>query len=564
MNVNVLNLMSSVNVQAPKVQSSPSNSSSENNNFSSFVKSSSSDSNKVQDNKITIDKSSNEAVDNHTNVNTNKDTVKIQSSNSNNSNKSNVDNGKNDDSKLETYLKEAGFTDEEIADIKEKIKNGSIDESSVFSLLSLLFGNNQDIQSKSNDFLNTVTKELSTEISSILKDKNSSGLSEGNYVQSKSSDSLNIATKELSTEISNILKDENSSGLSEGNSLQLILNQDVYKNVNDVLNSNMSSSVKNTLNKTLDKKLDFLVDILSTFDKSGQLTQKLSEKIADSIASKVSNLLTGSTLNETMDLKSQIYSELLQKLNPKLTNNLNLEKSVSGSDLFQIISQNRQMVENLDTIGNSLQNPSSNESSSDNTASDGKDTDILNKILGANGEDTKDSKISKAANFMTQFNNVKGENALVNADDIQNVNLNKATFDSDIIKTLKYMDLNNIKQLTVKISPKELGNITINLVMEDGKMKAVLTASNKDAYNLLNSNMQNLSNKLQNSDIKVQTFSLNLYHEDTTFFKNESNSNGNQNSGKNNKNFTVNNIQDEDVPENENDYYNDNNVNILA
>lgn len=219
------------------------------------------------------------------------------------------------------------------------------------------------------------------------------------------------------------------------------------------------------------------------------------------------------------------------------------------------------MIENLDTTGSSLQNSSNGNKNS--TGGNSKNTDILNKILGSDGEDTKDNKISKAVNFMTQFNNVKGGNILVNATEAQSLNLNKATFNSDMIKTLKYMDLNNVKQLTVKINPRELGDITINLVMEEGKMKAVLTASNKDAYNLLNSNMQDLSNKLQNNDIKVQSFSLNLYHEDTTFFKNGDNGRQNQDNEKRNRTLTVNSIQEEDAPE-KNDYYSDSNVNMLA
>ncbi|OAA83224.1 flagellar hook-length control protein FliK [Clostridium ljungdahlii] len=495
MNVNVSNVMSSINVQAPKVQSS---SSSENNSFASFVKSSSSDNSSKVDTKDTTYKASNESIDKSNNVSVEKNVTKIQSSDSNSENKNVIDNEQNDDSKMEAYLKKAGFTDEEISDIKQKIKDGSIDKNSVLSLLSLLYGNNQDIQSKSNDFLNTITKELDTEISNISKKQNS---------------------------------------------LQFGLNQDISSSTKDVLND----------------KLNFLVDILNKYDKSGQGAQEFSQKIADNIVSKLSQV--DSNGNDMSDLKSQIYAELLQKLNPKLADNLNLEKNVAGNNLFQIISQNRQMIKNLDATGSSLQNSSnSNENS---TGGNSKNTDILNKILGSDGEDTKDNKISKAVNFMTQFNNVKGDNILVNGENVENLNLNKATFNSDMIKTLKYMDLNNVKQLTVKINPKELGDITINLVMEEGKMKAVLTASNKDAYNLLNSNMQDLSNRLHNNNIKVQSFSLNLYHEDTTFFKNGNNGNQNQDNEKKNKNLAVNSIQEEDAPE-ENAYYSDSNVNMLA
>nr|WP_243159283.1 flagellar hook-length control protein FliK [Clostridium sp. cel8] len=126
------------------------------------------------------------------------------------------------------------------------------------------------------------------------------------------------------------------------------------------------------------------------------------------------------------------------------------------------------------------------------------------------------------------------------------------------------METNNIKDLTVKITPKELGDVTINLTMEDGKMKAVLTASNKNAYNIINSNLQDLSNKINNNDIKVQNFSLNLYQEDTTFFKDES-ERGQYREEKRRSNHTkIDSIQQDEIPISNSEYYSENNINMLA
>ena len=92
-----------------------------------------------------------------------------------------------------------------------------------------------------------------------------------------------------------------------------------------------------------------------------------------------------------------------------------------------------------------------------------------------------------------------------------------------MFKAMTYMDSNGIKDLTVKIMPKELGEVTIKLSMENGVMKANITASNKDAYNLLSSNIKDISDKLQDSNIKIQNFNIDVYNGDTTFFKDGSN-----------------------------------------
>ncbi|GEM_PF-4604412 len=96
--------------------------------------------------------------------------------------------------------------------------------------------------------------------------------------------------------------------------------------------------------------------------------------------------------------------------------------------------------------------------------------------------------------------------------------INKNNFVADIIKSVKYMELNEVKDLTVKVFPKELGEIVIKVVMDGAAMKAQLTTANKDTYNLLNSNMVELNQKLSESPIKIAEFNLNIYYGDTTFF----------------------------------------------
>nr|WP_301282252.1 flagellar hook-length control protein FliK [Clostridium sporogenes] len=124
------------------------------------------------------------------------------------------------------------------------------------------------------------------------------------------------------------------------------------------------------------------------------------------------------------------------------------------------------------------------------------------------------------------------------------------------------MELNNVKDLTVKIMPKELGEVFIKLTMEGGIMKANIGATTKEAYNLLNSNMQLIEDKLQNSGIKVQELSLNIYNEDTTFFKQGNEKGENSNPSKSNDKADLSSI--DEIQEEENISTIDGNVNILA
>lgn len=445
----------------------------------------------------TNDDSFNNMVKSSTNASNDNSNKKVDTSekcdtkikdNKNYSKPDNLNNIDNEDSKIEDYLKEAGFTDDEINDIKEKIDQHKIDKSSVHAVLSLLFANNPDIQFKSNDFLNQVSQELNNKI----------------------------------------------------------LDSSFNGNIEDI---------KDILNKVIDTKLDFVKNILGDSQQGKQLTEKLSQKIVQNIISKLQQpqIIDVENVSDKVDLKLQIYTELVEKLSSSSGSGDNLISQGNTTDnrLFQVANSNTQ----LNNSGNK-----DNSSSSKNGSKD-TDVDVLNKILNSS---ENDNKISKAVNFMTQFNNIKsGDNVSVESS-VKNFNIDKNSFVSDIIKSVKYMEVNNVKEMTVKISPKDLGNITINLVMEEGKMKAVLTASNKEAYNLLNSNVQDLSNKLQTNEIKIQNFSLSLYHEDTTFFKDGDKNRQNQGDSSSNRNLNINNVSGEEEIPQQDDYYNENNVDMLA
>ncbi|MBK5240406.1 flagellar hook-length control protein FliK [Clostridium sp.] len=164
---------------------------------------------------------------------------------------------------------------------------------------------------------------------------------------------------------------------------------------------------------------------------------------------------------------------------------------------------------------------------------------FLKNLLGG---DKDDVKISKAVSFMNQFENVKG----LDTSKVQTTNLviDKNDFTVDVIKSIKFMEVNNMKDLTVKMDPKELGEITIKLTMESGIMKASISALNKDTYNLLNQNFQDIRDSLKNMDIKIQSLDINIY-EDSTFFSKDSNEKNN-NGGKNNNSDTKMALEEDD------------------
>ena len=214
------------------------------------------------------------------------------------------------------------------------------------------------------------------------------------------------------------------------------------------------------------------------------------------------------------------------------------DKSIKDNILKMLAKQSTTTSEN--STNNQMQSSTDakggNKSSGD-SSSEGK---FLDKLLSGNKDDTK---ISKAVNFMNQFETLKtSDTAKV---ETTNLVINKNNFELDVIKSVKFMEINNIKDLVVKMNPKELGEITIKLTLESGIIKANISAQNKDTYNLLNTNIQDISDRLKNMDIKIHSLDINIY-EDSTFFSKDSNGKNNNDGQNSNAKTRIN--SEEDIP----------------
>lgn len=290
-------------------------------------------------------------------------------------------------------------------------------------------------------------------------------------------------------------------------------------------------------------KEDIMNFIEGAIDKINQNTEKPSkELLGEDKVSQIQKIIQ--SLSSTFESASEVVNqskgenenypkilEMLQKMNAEynLTKNNLLKNEIGAGTKIETetISQNQ--------MQNSGEGKKQNEFSR-NSSSEEK---FLNNLLGG---DKDEMKISKAVNFMNQFEAVKTvDTAKVQ---IANTVIGKSDFGADVIKNIKFMEINNIKDLIVRMNPKELGEITIKLTMESGIMRASISAQNKETYNLLNGNIQDIGDKLKNMDIKIQSLDINVY-EDSTFFNKDSNKKNNN--GRQNHNSKTNMILEDDI-----------------
>lgn len=158
---------------------------------------------------------------------------------------------------------------------------------------------------------------------------------------------------------------------------------------------------------------------------------------------------------------------------------------------------------------------------------------VLNKALGLGEVD----KFSQVMNRLNSRNEIQAEK-IVSANAVF-----KETMDEDIIKNVKFMLRNQVQELKVKIYPKELGEMTIKILSEEGIMRAEISAISKETYNLLNSNINEIKKSLSNENIKIQEVNIGIYNEDTTYFSGQ----GYKEDAYNSKEKHVSNISNRDI-----------------
>lgn len=317
------------------------------------------------------------------------------------------------------------------------------------------------------------------------------------------------------------------------------------------------------LGKELEQNLDKLKVLLNNLSEGNGNKEQLLMEIKNILGEEFNKL--------NLTDKNSLDKDLLETFSNKLQTQIEKEPNAEKVSLLKNIKSEMENILKEESNNKLSVEPKINvdepliveeETDSYNLKENTSKEDKLLKGLLEDKQQSAGEKINKAVNFMSHLKNSTDINELSSKEALGNLVINKNTMNADIIKSIKYMELNNVKDLTVKIMPKELGEVFIKLTMEGGIMKANIGATTKEAYNLLNSNMQLIEDKLQNSGIKVQELSLNIYNEDTTFFKqgNEKGKNSNPSKSGNKENLS----SMDEIPEEENISTIDGNVNILA
>lgn len=258
--------------------------------------------------------------------------------------------------------------------------------------------------------------------------------------------------------------------------------EELMKDNEDKRNGKVEDNETNTTKVV--NKLEKLVDLLS------RMPSKDENKSIEKLIEKLSNIVKNPENKDSLaSLKEEISSFLVAK--------------TEGKGELSQKSQEEMSFTKDEEASKVVKSDKSSEKPEEK-----KEDKFLKSLISE--ENKVNDKFSINA-FKTSFGKVD----VVKAEPI--ITKNNAVFDT--IKTIKFMQTNSLKELTVKIYPKELGEITISISQEKDVMKANIKANSKDAYAILNNNLVDIKKNLAEQNIKIQEVNISLYNDDTTFYR---------------------------------------------
>lgn len=456
-----------------------------------------------------------------------------------------------------------------ISNVKEKSEK--LDVNSILAVLNQI---TEIINSKveNTDNTNNLLKEINSILDNKISESKDSILS---FFQSI--DNNNNSMEDVLSTLENVLKNSDDTLVQDDKKgilavLESLENKIVNNKENNNIDKAFSENESKASNDILGEKIDSnnFSEVKTTESNSNLNTDNIKNinahesKIAyekENINSSNAETLQSEVKENNKELITQIKNLLNE--NEQVSNlseaSNNDNKEIFNNKMQNIISKN---VENKEENIDVKNYTSSDSNNSSNNFEESKDEKILKSIL--NDKDLSSTTINRNVTFAGTFNNVNALDGLKEA-----AKLVKAEhLAEDIIQSVKYMETNNIKELTVKINPRNLGELSIKVIQEDGVLKAQIKATTKEGYDLLSRNASIINKELSNQNLKIQNVNISL-NNDTTFFKgssfegNANNFSQNEASNKNAKN-NVNGALDEDEVLEDNEAEIINNINMLA
>ena len=446
--------------------------------------------------------------------------------------------------------------------INESNQENEIDESLIESIGTLLNKINSDTNKDSYDELQNEGLEnyqqLKEDISEIIINTNLTKLINSNI--KKSVDSTPAIVDNLDDISSEVLNGDFDINL-----------------INNILKNNVDK---------INHKVDNLISKLKIINKvEGQLIENINnnENTETLDLNKFNNIIKETIVKLGLEKENVDNQILKESIIYKKDINLNNEYEANKKNVLDISDE-------LDVISNYRLLTLENKKSKQVEVSTAKDKNIFSykeneielmetsldyevinesKVSSITGEKAKNiinnDSINGRENELNILNNIvmpKNNSVVEIKDEVSKIQVIRSEYISeDFVQTIEYLKVNNKEEISVRMNPKDLGELNIRILKGNNEEKVIVTLRNEETFNLLKENVNEIKNHLSSLDIKVKEVEVEIKSESQNNFSHNSNQQSNRNNNKEEKKSR--NVVFE---QNHNEYYlenEDENINLL-
>lgn len=323
----------------------------------------------------------------------------------------------------------------------------------------------------------------------------------------------------------------------------------------------------NLLDKDTDVKLDNLVD----FVKNQNINQLQSNDIDNLLESLVKS--GEMKLTSPENLNEEVLNKIKEILNSKSSNKGTLDNVKSNNNVLDSLNEENKVQDTNKSLDidftqiNKKQEQNSYEqldimtlntkSNIIKTTESDKDLNTLEDILG----EKNNNQFMFSPGVQTTSTTNENTEVITNPPVKE---IRQEFIGDDVVKTVRYLKANGLEEINIKISPRELGEMTIKLIKHAEETKVAITISKDDVFDLVNKNVGDIVKHLNDLNIKVKEVSVDIKNDNQKFFSDNLNQEferkNHQNQKRRNKNI---NNRIEDIEDSIESRLDEDNLNIL-
>ncbi|MEN8076955.1 flagellar hook-length control protein FliK [Clostridioides difficile] len=233
-----------------------------------------------------------------------------------------------------------------------------------------------------------------------------------------------------------------------------------------------------------------------------------------------------------LTFNKKIFSEKIN-IKSEVNNELNILNKIAFANKDIDISTNNSNLANKEI--NTLFNENLNEIKTNLIVEDTSLNEVDIEVKNSFQKDiTQDFKTDNIVNF--NINNkviINDSNKFIN--DIQVSDIRSTYVIEDIVQAVEYLNNNNIEELSVKMNPKDLGEINIKLIKTKSEEKCIITLAKEESFNLVKENINEIKTHLSSLEINVKEISVEIRSDNQNDFSDNLNQHFNKNNTKEEK-----------------------------